>query len=449
MKNLKVGFARLDITPRSGIFVTGYYQDRYAEGVLDPLEVNAIALECGNDRAVMLSLDACNINRDTDAFLRPFIADANGLPLEAVYMSCTHTHTGPRILVNSGDPLIEENLQILRGKLIDAAKYALADLKPATLGWAIGNAPNVAFVRRYRMKDGSVRTNPGVNNPDIVAPIGEVDERVTVLRFDREGADTILFTNFGNHPDVVGGSKLSCDWPGFLRRTVEKVLDDVKCVFFNGAQGDINHVNVHPTGGYLNDTFNDFDDVSRGYLHARYIGRVVAGGVVQAFDKVQYVETDSLRFLQRPIRVPSNKCDPSELPEAHRINNLHLAGRDSELPYEGMMLTTVLAEAARKVKMENGPDFFDMELTGLALGNIALIGIPGEPFMGIGKALKETDGWDLVIPTCLTNGSEGYFPMMDAYAEGGYEAGSSKFKAGVAELIIAEGKELLSQLKEA
>jgi len=90
-----------------------------------------------------------------------------------------------------------------------------------------------------------------------------------------------------------------------------------------------------------------------------------------------------------------------------------------------------------------------MELTGLTLGNIALIGIPGEPFMGIGKALKETEGWELVIPTCLTNGSEGYFPMMDAYVEGGYEAGSSPFKAGVAELIIDEGKVLLGQLKEA
>lgn len=449
MNNLKVGFARLDITPRSGIYITGYYQDRYAEGALDALEVNALALECGNDRAVLLSLDLCNINRETTAYLCPAIAQANSLPQEAVYISCTHTHTGPRVSISTDDPLILENLEIIKWKMTDAVKYALADLKPAKLGWGIGNAPNVAFVRRFRMKDGSVRTNPGVNNPDILHPIGEVDERVTVLRFDREGADTIIFANFGNHPDVVGGSMISCDWPGFLRRTVEKVLDGTKCVFFNGAQGDINHVNVHPTGGYLNDTFNDFDDVSRGYFHARYIGRVVAGGVLQAFDKVKYVEVDSLRFLQRPIRVPSNKCDPSELPEAHRIHELHISGRDSELPYEGMMLTTVVAEAARKVNMEHGPDYFDMELSGIALGDIAFVGIPGEPFLGIGKALKETEGWELVIPTCLTNGSEGYFPMMDAYQEGGYEAGSSKFKAGVAELIIAEGKELLGQLKEA
>ena len=208
-------------------------------------------------------------------------------------------------------------------------------------------------------------------------------------------------------------------------------------------------MNVPPTGGYLNDMFLDFDDVARGYNHAQYMGRVVAGGVMQAFDKVQYVDVDSMKVMQRIIQVPSNKCDPSELPEAHRIHALHLAGRDAELPYEGMMLTTKVAEAARKVRLENGPDSFDMLLSGIRLGNMAFVGIPGEPFMGVGKALKETDGWDLVIPTCLTNGADGYFPMMDAYQEGGYEAGSSPFKAGVAEQIIREGQVLLAQLREA
>ena len=52
----------------------------------------------------------------------------------------------------------------------------------------------------------------------------------------------------------------------------------------------------------------------------------------------------------------------------------------------------------------------------------------------------------MILPCCLTNGSEGYFPMQDSYDEGGYEARSSRFKAGVAEFIIKEGKELLGSL---
>ncbi len=449
MNNLQAGFARLDVTPMLGIPVRGYFKERYADGVLDPLEINALALSCGDSAAVLLSLDACGIKRANHILLRDAIVEATGLSPEAIFLSCTHTHTGPEISPESENPLVTEYFQTLKHKLCDVTRMALADLKPARMGWGIGNAPNVAFVRRFRMKDGSVRTNPGVNNPDILHPIGDVDERVTVLRFDREGAETLVLANFGNHPDVVGGCKISADWPGFLRSTVEKVLDNTKCIFFNGAQGDLNHVNVHPTGGYLNGTFNDFDDVSRGYEHARYMGRVVAGGVLQAFDKVLYTDISSLRFLQRTIRVPSNRPDPSEMPEAHRINDMHLAGRDSELPYKGMMLTTMVAAAGRKVRLENGPDFYEMELSAISLDGIALIGIPGEPFMGAGKALKETEGWDLVLPSCLTNGGDGYFPMMECYQEGGYEAGSSPFKAGVAELIIQEGQALLAQLKEA
>jgi len=125
-----------------------------------------------------------------------------------------------------------------------------------------------------------------------------------------------------------------------------------------------------------------------------------------------------------------------------------MAGKDHELPYTGMMLTTVVAEAGRMVRLENGPDSFNMPLTGVAIGNVALIGIPGEPFTGIGRGLKEAKGWDLVLPCCLTNGSEGYFPMKDAYDEGGYEARSSSFKAGVAELLIAEGCALLDTIRK-
>ena len=449
MNKLQAGFSKLNINPPIGTPINGYYKPRHVEGFLDDIEVVALALKVEDTTIVMLSVDVCLLSSQVCRDLRKKVAEATGLPMDAIWIHCTHTHTAPYAKCNSGNELVEEYTQMLKHRFADVAKYALDDLKPARMGWGIGNAPNIAFVRRFRMKDGSVRTNPGVNNPDILHPIGDIDERVTVLRFDREGAETLVLANFGNHPDVVGGSKVSADWPGMFRRTVEKCFDNVKCIFTNGAQGDLNHVNVHPTGGYLNDMFMDFDDVARGYKHAEYMARVVTGGVMQCFDKVQYVDIENLYFLEKNIQVAANKCDPSELPEAHRIHNLRLEGRANELPYEGMMLTTVLAAAARKVRLEDGPDFFEMELSALSIGNLSFVGIPGEPFMAIGKAFKETEGWDLVIPCCLTNGGEGYFPMLECYEEGGYEAGSSSFKAGVAELIIDEGRKMLSQLKEA
>ena len=446
MNTLHAGFSRVDVTPMLGIGMAGYFVPRFADGVLDPLQINALALSCGEEKVVLMSIDHCGIVKEVLAPMIDGICEVTGLPREAVYIHSTHTHTGPFLNPNPTDPLEIEYAQFVKRKFADAAKLALDDLQPAKMGYGVGEAPNIAFVRRFRMKDGSVRTNPGVDNPDIVAPIGDVDERVNVLRFDREN-DSLVLVNFGNHPDVVGGCKISADWPGFLRNCVETALDNTKCIFFNGAQGDVNHVNVHPRGGYLNDMFMDFDDVARGYKHARYMGRVVTGGVLQVYDKVKYVDVDSIRFAQKFIEVPANLPDPAEMPEAHRINDLHNAGRDAEIPYTGMMLTTVVARSARMVRLEHGPESFRMPLSAIAIGPVAMFGVPGEPFTGVGRALKEAEGFELVLPSCNTNAKEGYFPMLECYEEGGYEAGSSNFKAGVAELIIQEGTSLLDNLR--
>lgn len=447
MNQLYAGFGKVNITPAMGIALQGYYIPRFAEGVLDELEIKALALACGEDRAILLSMDSCEFDQEITTDFRQHISEVTGIPMEGIYLHVTHTHTAPTIEKNSNDDRLCEYFQMVYRKMADVAQFALEDLKPAKMGWGIGEAPNIAFVRRFRMKDGSVKTNPGVDNPDIVEPIGKVDERVTVLRFDREGAESLVLVNFGNHPDVVGGCKISADWPGFLCKTVEKSIDNVKCIFFNGAQGDVNHVNVHPTGGYLNDMFMDFDDVARGYEHAKYMGRVVTGGVLQAYDKVKYIDVDSLKCMKRTIHIPSNMPKAEDMEEAYRINALHQAGKDDELPYTGMMLTTVVAEAERMIRLEHGPESFDMELSAIAIGDVVMIGIPGEPFTGIGRALKEIEGWELVVPTCLTNGSQGYFPMKEAYDEGGYEAQSSDFRSGVAEQIIEEGKQLIKDLR--
>jgi hypothetical protein len=227
---------------------------------------------------------------------------------------------------------------------------------------------------------------------------------------------------------------------------VEQALPGTNAIMFNGAQGDVNHINVHPVGGEMNDLTRDFDDVDRGYGHARYIGRVIAGAVLQTYDKVSWVEDATLRCTKKLVKVPSNMPAEKDLPQAREYAALHEAGKDSEIPYTGMMLTTVVAESLRMLRLEHGPESFEIPLTAIAIGNVALVGIAGEPFTGIGRALKEAEGWDLVMPTCCTNGYEGYFPMQEAYDEGGYEARSSNFRAGVAEQLIREGTALLHTL---
>ncbi len=459
MNTLQAGFSRVNITPPLGTEIVGYFHARYAEGVLDELEINTVALAAGDSKVLLMSADLCFINGAVQTKIVENIVAATGLTPDQIFVHSTHTHTGPVVnldgkngmQVSGADDtkrqIVQEYGHMLCRKFVDAAVMALADLKPAKMGWAVGYAPNIAFVRRFRMKDGKVRTNPGVGNPDILHPIGDVDERVNVLRFDREGAETIVLANMGCHPDVVGGNLISGDWPTLFRHRLEKTMDNVKAVFFNGAQGDVNHVNVNAKGGDFNDMFNDFDDVARGYGHSRHMANVMTGAVLQVYDKVNYVDVDSIRSKLGNISVPSNMPKPEDLPLAHKYNELHKAGKDNEIPFEGMELTTVVAEAGRMVKLEHGPESFPMTLSAVAIGNVALAGIPGEPFNGVGIGLKKAEGWDLVLPCCLTNGSEGYFPMQDSYDEGGYEARSSRFKAGTAEILIKEGTALLDSLR--
>ena len=87
-------------------------------------------------------------------------------------------------------------------------------------------------------------TCPPVDDPNISHPLGELDQRVNVVRFDREGADTVVLVNYGLHADTINSDLISADWPGWMRKTLDKALDGVKTIFFNGAEGDVGSTNV-------------------------------------------------------------------------------------------------------------------------------------------------------------------------------------------------------------
>jgi len=453
MNKLNVGFAKVNINPPLGIDIAGYYVPRFAKGFLDDLEVNTMVLSCDDKKIALISADLCGIITEFGEEVRTKIAENTEIPFENIFISATHTHTGPKINVDgrvwgSADVIVEY-VEFLKTRIVDSVKLALADLKPAKMGYITGYAPErVAYIRRYKMKDGSTMTCPPINNPEIDHPIGELDQRVHVLRFDREGGKTIILVNYGVHADTVNGEMISSDFPGWMRRTLDKALDGVESMFIAGAQGDVGSTNVNPTDGDMNDTEISFDNEMKSPGMARFVGRALAGTVLQVYDKVHYIDVDNIDIVHKDVLIPANVPDPKDLPLARKYKELHDAGKDDEIPYEAMELTTVVAEATRMCNLANGPENFVMNLTGVKIGDVAMVGIPGEPFTDVGVSIKEAEGWSMIMPCALVNGSEGYFPMMSAYEEGGYEARSSKFKAGVAEIIIDNSKKLLDDMRK-
>ena len=448
MNQLKVGYGCVNVDPPLGIFVWGYYIDRYAKGFVDHLEASALALQCGDTTMLILSADNCEFWLDYNRRCVERIAKATGVPAEQILLTTTHTHTGPSVMDHEQAPDISKQYAaFLQQRLVDAAVMALADLKPARMGFITGYAPErVAYIRRYKMKDGTTMTCPPVNDPNIDHALGELDQRVHVLRFDQEKGQTIVILNYGIHADTVNGDMISADFPHWLRKTLDLALDGVKCMFLPGAQGDVGSTHVFPEGGDMNDTEISFDNEMKSPGMARFVGRALAGTVLQVFDKVEYVDVDTIGYLHKTITVDANVPDPKDLPLAHKYKELHEAGRDADIPYTAMELTTVVAEAVRMCELENGPESFELDLMGLRLGPIALMGIPGEPFTELGVQVKDTEGWRMIMPCAFANGSTGYYPTQSAFDEGGYEARSSRYRRDVAEKIVKGCKEVLAEL---
>ena len=446
MNKLYAGFGRATITPALGVYMRGYFHARYAEGVLDDLEANALALAVDDTKALVIILDVCVIPRQEIQIFREAISETTGVPVEAIYIAATHTHTGPMVDSQNKDQRVRDYFVSLKLGILSAAHQALANLRPARMGWRVGTATEIGFNRRFRMKDGTVRSSPGYMHPDILEPIGVVDDRVSMVRFDQEGGNNIVLVHYGMHADTFGGSKISADWPGFARRTVERAIPGTKCLFLTGPQGDIGAQNVWATDGMTNDLVLVEGNYWKGYGHTQHIGMVIAGAVLQIYSKANYRDVDSLSFIEKEVLVPTNKATAEELEKAYQIMALHDAGKDDEIPFTAMELITVLGEASRMIALKDAPEAFSMHLIGLKVGSVALLGIPGEPFGKIGVELRKAADWELILPSCCSNGGIGYFPMMECYEEGGYEARSSRFKPGVAELIIREGTDLLTQL---
>ena len=444
MNRLQVGFSRVNINPMMGIHLRGNGLVRPADGVLDDLEINTLAVTDGERTALLVSMDTCAMEWECAVEFKKFIKEATAVSEDAIFLHAIHTHTAPFLRKTTDDPLEQAYFRFVCHKMADAAVLAIKDMKPAKMGWNIGTAPELAFVRRFRMKDGTARTNPGINNPDVEGPIGSADHGVNVVRFDREGGLSVVLVNYGNHPDVIGGCKLSADWPGALRRETERILAGTKCIFFNGAQGEVNHINCFPK--LREEERMSESSFGHGYAYSQYMGRALACTVAQVYDMTRYREVSSVSFMQQMITVPTNMPTAEDMPWAYSMQALYAEKGLEALPGDEMEQNTIFYETRHMIEFEHGPETLDIQLSAVAIGPVVLMGVPGEPFVDVGRALKKTEGWDLVLPVCITNGYYDYIPTQNAFDEGGFEARTSVFKAGIAERVIDESRKIMAEL---
>lgn len=444
---MKTGYAKICINPPYGAPIVGYYEARFVKGIADDLYARAVAFDDGERKAVVIALDLCDLSKGQCDTIRNAIVEATGLDINAIFINCSHTHTGPVVGKDFASDLRspESYLPFLIACVRDAAVYAINDLHESTVETAQGQAKNISFVRRYRMKDGSVATNPGVNHPDIDHALGEPNETVKLVKIIREGADDIFIVNFGTHPDSVGGEYISADYMGYVCSILERAVPGTKCMFLQGFQGDVNHVNVHPTPGESAISVIDFDSVPRSLKHAEHMGRIIAGAVLSICSITEPVKTDKISYGTKQVDLPSHQ-ENHRLEEARYIHDMYTSGRAHELPFKEMGLTTAVAEAERIVRLENGPESFPFFLSAVKIGDLVFAGVGGEPFTELGNRICAASPFKETVLCALTNSAGGYIPTRKAYEEGGYEARSSSLRPGGDDIIVEGMRQLLSKL---
>ena len=82
MNNLKAGFGRVCINPKMGIPVYGYYIPRTAEGIIDDLEVNVLALNANDTTLLIISVDNCGMDKEIMDMYRVEVSKETGVSVE-------------------------------------------------------------------------------------------------------------------------------------------------------------------------------------------------------------------------------------------------------------------------------------------------------------------------------------------------------------------------------
>ena len=434
MAELKAGFARIDITPPIGTTLAGYPRTRYSDGVLDPLTASAVVFDDGQKRAVVMSVDHLGLNMPRTEVMRPLIAQAAETEADGIHICCTHTHLAPVTYPGNN----EEYVAFLTQRLCDVAAMAVKDLAPATLLCTRARVEDVAFIRRFRMKDGSCKTNPGFQNPEIDHPLGTPDEEASLLIIKREDAKEIGIINFQVHPDTVGGNTVSADFPYFVRTTYEQMIPDSHCMYINGTQGDTNHIDVR----------RGYGQCRGGLKRTRYMGRKIALSLIANYDLALPVDGSQVNYAQRYVSVKYYKGTPEQIPEALEVmRRFKEGGIEAVGPASmGMLRTSLYAQSNRIVSLMDQPDERQIVLSGIRVGDVAFAGFPGEPFTEVGRTVKTKSKYALTVPSCCTNGYEAYYPTRDAYEQGSYEGMIARFVPGTAEQLAEQSAELINSL---
>lgn len=438
---LTAGLAVADITPPIGYRMSGYFSERLSTGTSNPLFAKAIVLRQGKMSAAMVFCDIIGLSLDVTSRARRWATERTGIPATNILIAATHSHTGPlyfgalrkhfhdaAIAEHGSDPCekVDYAGQLVE-KLAGVVAQADAAAKPVRLAAGSAEQKGLSFNRRFHMKDGTVRFNPGALNPDIVRAAGPIDPEVgMVFLREADGDNDVIgaLVNFALHLDTVGGTKYAADYPCYLEQSLrEKYGDKFVLLFGTGTCGDINHIDV----------------TKKQRLRTDYIGRTLAETVKAKKESLKAVAKPLLGVRSGIVDAPLQQFGPDDVAWARE--NIKKVGT-------GKLSFIKEVEAYKILAREMRPgQTIPLEVQVFRLSrDVAVVGLPGEVFVDLGLKIKRASPFATTLVVELCQDAPGYIPTKKAFAEGSYETVNSRIAPGGGEMMAEAAIRLLKEL---
>jgi neutral ceramidase len=441
--SLEVGAAEIDITPPVGMRMAGYFDERFATGVHDPLKAKALVLRQADKEIAMVFCDLVGVSLNVTTNARAQASKNTGIPVPNIMICATHSHTGPlfddvrdyyfheaAVAKFGKDPNEPVHYPtFLSEKLVAVINQAHSKLHAAQLEVGIATQENLTFNRRYWMKNGKVAFNPGQLNTNIVRAAGPTDTDVGIL-FAREPDAKHPFaglTVFAMHSDTVGGSDYSADYAYFLQQMLRSAYsEDFISAFGAGTCGDLNHINV-----------NKKENI-KGFDVAERLGTTLGATVKNA--RLTRITKPTLMVRSTTLQIPLQQPTPQELADA-RSKTDKIGDPDTSFTAKVILVKNL--DLARR-----GPTC-PMEVQVVRLdSDTAFAFLPCEIFVELGLAIKHSSPFNRTIVISICNDRPSYVPTKKAFTEGSYEVTNARVKSGAGEMLVDATVKLLNEIKD-
>ena len=416
--NWSAGAATAELAVPNGTTLAGYGgRTSPSRGTLRPLEVNVLVVAAGASTAVIVSLDLLSIDASWVGSLRDRLRVEDGIPPELVLVAASHTHSGPVGFRLVGAPgQFDTRTSQLRQDILDtvtsAIRAALRDIAPAQIRIASGTC------------------DVGAHRHDAAKPVDQCLTRVDVLR---EGQPIALLWHYACHATVLAADNtlVSADLPGEVRaRLRERSGGTLPVLYLNGAAADVStrFTRRSQTPVELDRLAQILDaampDTGRILTSATPVGRLATCPLPVAVDEHAALAA-RLRNARDAYDAAVGFKDPAQL---------------------RVLATAVLGLEKRLARCADSRVGAPSELTAtiqlIHLGDLALVGIPGELYSEQGKQIRDHGSRLFVLPVGYAGDYLGYFPPLGEVA--GYEADSAFVAAGAGDLLAETAINLLS-----